>query len=404
MTLVYLAFPVPTLPYCSAAFKKCNLYQPHAFSILHHCEDFMFDTTVGPELMHIAASMLDMQKQSNPDGFEKDARYWYDAAFKGYVRCWARQKQQLGVSDAESALEARQDFDRELRGACFDRTLKNYERFGQAPRRALDTALKLGHLADRENDLPEAKRWLEIAKKGYSGLLGQQHELVFDALRYLVTINIELGAYYDALDLAIDRFYFYRCKFGPLDTSTEGAACADHLGFLYRKVRRPDIALSWYQAALVSLERTYGPDYTPLNRTLILLAETCCDLRQWQTALDYVSRAQALLLQECEESDERLATARCRMALCLEGVGKADEAIVVLRKALDSVLAPDSSFEQLPDFKEGVALLIVWHLVRLLGSATQGTGLRDLVDRVGPGVIEEAKKIHGAGSAVLTMG
>lgn len=397
MTLVYLAFPVPTLPYCSAAFKKCTLYQPHAFSVLHRCDDFMFDTTVGPELMHIAASMLDMQKQSNPDGIEKDARYWYDAAFKGYVRCWARQKQQLGVTDAESALEARQDFDRELRGACFERTLHNYERFGQAPRRALDTALKLGHLADRENDLVEAKRWLEITKKGYSGLLGQQHELVFDALHYLVNINIKLGAFYDALDLAIDRFYFYRCKFGPLDTSTEGAGCADHLGFLYRKVRRPDIALSWYQAALVSLERTYGPEYVPLNRTLIFLAETCSDLRQWQTALDYISRAQALLLRECEESDERLAVARCRMALCLEGVGKADEAIVLLRKGITSILAPDRSFEQLLDFKKDVALLIVWHLVRLLGSATQIDSPENLLDGIDLAVIEEAKRVHGAG-------
>ena len=396
MTLVYLAFPVPGLPYCSAVFKKCTLYQPHAFAVLQRCETYMFDTTVGPELMHIAASMLDIQKQSNPDGIEKDARHWYDAAFKGYVRCWARQKQQLGVSDAESALEARQDFDRELRGACFDRTLRNYERFGQAPRRALDTALKLGYLADREGDLVEAKRWLEIVKKGYSGLLGQQHELVFDALRYLVTINIKLGAFYDALDVAIDRFYFYRCKFGPLDTSAEGASCADNLGFLYRKLRRPDIALSWYEAALASLECAYGPDYITLNRTLILLAETCSDLRQWEKALDYASRAQDLLLQDSEESDVRLATARCRMALCLEGLGKADEAIPLLRKALDSILAPNLTFAQLPDFREGVVLSIVWNLVRILGPATQDTGQGNILNGIGLEVIEEAKRVHGA--------
>lgn len=395
MTLVYLAFPVPSLPHCSASFKKCTLYQPHAFAVLRRCEKFMFDTTVGPELMHLVASTLDMQRQSNPDGMEKDARYWYDAAFKGYVRCWVRQRQQYGFSDAEIALEARQDFDRELRGACFTRTINNYERFGQSPRRAFETALKLGHLARREGDLAEAKKWLQIVVKGYSGLLGQEHELVFDALRYLVNIHIELGAFFDALDVAIKRFLFYRCKFGPLDTSTEGAVCADHLGFLYRKLGRSDVALQWYQQALASQEHTYGLEYSSLNNTLILLAETCSDLRQWQTALDYASRAQDLLLRDCEKSDERLANARCRMALCLEGLGKADEAIFLLRKTLNSILGPDRSFARLPDFKEGVALLIVWNLVRLLESATQNTGQGDVLDGIGLEVIKEARRVHG---------
>jgi len=394
MTLVYLAYPIPSLPHCSAIFKKCTLYQPHAFAVLQRCERFMFDTTVGPELMHIAASTLDMQRQSNPDGIEKDARHWYDAAFKGYVRCWARQRQQYRVSDAEIALEARQDFDRELRGASFTRTIHNYERFGQAPRRALETALKLGHLARRDGDLAEAKKWLQIVAKGYSGLLGQEHELVFDALRYLVNIHIELGAFYDALDIAIKCLLFYRCKFGALDTSTEGAACAAHLGFLYRKLGRSDVALQWYQQALASQERTYGLEYTPLNHTLILLAETCSDLRHWQTALDYASRAQDLLLQECDEIDERLATARCRIALCLEGLGNRDEAVVLLRKALHPILPPNKSYEHVPDFKRPIVLVVVWNLVRLR-IVHQSTGQGGFLDGIDKGVIQEAERVHG---------
>ena len=395
MTLVYLAFPVPSLPHCSAAFKKCTLYQAHAFAVLQRCEKFVFDTTVGSELMHIAASTLDMQRQSNPDGIERDAKHWYEAAFKGYVRCWARQRQQYQVSDAEIALQARQDFDRELRGACFTRTLNNYERFGQAPRRAFETALKLGHLARREGDLPEAKRWLQIVEKGYSGLLGQEHELVFDALRYLVNIHIELGAFYDALDIALKRLLFYRCKFGTLDSSTEGAVCAAHLGFLYRKLGRSDVALQWYQQALASQERTYGLEYTPLNHSLILLAETCSDLRQWQEALDYASRAQDLLLRECNESDERLATARCRMALCLEGLGNRDDTVALLRRALHPILPANETFENVQDFKRPVVLSIVWNLARLR-VVHHGMGQEDFLDGIDREVVEEAERVHGA--------
>jgi tetratricopeptide (TPR) repeat protein len=394
MTLVYLAFPVPSLPYCSAAFKKCILYQPHAFSVLHHCEDFMFDTTVGPELMHIAASMLDVQKQGNPDGIEKNARYWYDAAYKGYVRCWVRQRQQYHVSDAVVALEARQDFDRELRGASYTRTIRNYERFGQAPRRALDTALKLGHLASCEGDHAEAKKWLQLVVKGYSGLLGEEHEMVFDAQRYLVNIHIELGAFHDALGVALKRLLFYRCIFGPLDTSTEGAGCAAHLGFLYRKLGRSDVALEWYQQALASQERTYGLHDTSLNHTLVLLAETCSDLRQWQTGLDYALRAQELLLKECEERDERLASARCRIALCLEGLGNRDEAVASLRKAIRPILPPDKTYEYVPDFKGAIVLLIVWNLARLR-LVHQSTDQGDFLDGIDRNLIEEAERVHG---------
>jgi hypothetical protein len=38
---------------------------------------FHFDTTVGPDLMHITASTLDMRRLSNPTGNEQSARYWY---------------------------------------------------------------------------------------------------------------------------------------------------------------------------------------------------------------------------------------------------------------------------------------------------------------------------------------
>lgn len=390
MTLVYLAFPVPRLPYYFDIFDKCTLYLPHAFSVLRHSVDFIFDTTVGPDLMHITACTLDMRRLSNPTGNEQSARYWYYRAFAGYMKSWGRLRQQ--VSDMETAREAREDFNRELRGACFDRITGEYERFGQAPRRAIDTALKLGYVAAVEKDYVDARKWVKLAATGYEKLLGLSHDMSLDAMGFLVRIHIEMGAFEDGVAVALKRMDLHKVRFGPLNLSTGGAACAADLGLLYSKLGHHDVALEWYLQSLKGQECVFGAESSYLSGTLLIIAGLCRELQQRQKAVGYASRAHELLQAEGEDS-VRLNEVRCELALCLEGIGKPEEAKVLLRTALRSVLPANATYQQLPSFTKPLALKAVWDFVRLGTAGEMNTELPDTVDMA---MVKEAERIHGA--------
>ncbi|KAI9873531.1 MAG: hypothetical protein M1830_000306 [Pleopsidium flavum] len=390
MMLVYLAFPVPRPTSYFDVFDKCTLYLPHALSVLHHSVDFSFDTTVGPDLMHITASTLDTHRQSNPGGIEQSAKYWYYRAYAGYMKSWARLRQQ--VSDIETAREARNDFNAELRGACFARITTRYERFGQAPRRAIDTALKLGCVAAREKDYIDARKWINAAVNGYEKLLGPYHDLTIDSMSFLVTIYIEMGAFEEGVEIAIKRSELHKARFGPLSQSTDGAGCAAQLGCLYRKLGHQDVALEWYQLALKGQESVYGTESEFLCGTLLIIAGLLRELRRWQNAVECASRAH-VLLQADGEASLRLNEVRCELALCLEGVGKPEEAKVSLGTALRSILPVNADYRQLQDFVKPLALKAAWDLVRLGTAGELNTELRDVVTKE---MIKEAEEIHGA--------
>lgn len=395
MTLVYLAFPVPQTPNRFANFDKCTLYHPHASSVLHHCKGFLNDTTAGPDLMHIVASVLHSRHQSKPSSFsssdeEQSPRKAYHLAYSGYMRSWSRLRAQ--VPDLAIAHEARADFTLELRGAVYNRIVSTYERFGQAPRRAIDTALKLGFLAASDKDYPDAKKWISAAAKGYKGLLGPEHDLTFDTMGFLIHVLSDMHAYEDALDVALNRVDLCKSRFGPLRLSMDGAVCSAALGKLYRRLGHADVAVEWYLVSLRGVECIYGSDSTVLPATLLILASLSRELHRYEKAVEYASRGHDLLNGE-DENHMRKNEIRCELALCLEGVGKNPEAMELLRETLTALLPGYTmdAYRKLLELLQPLVLKAVWDFVRL----GMGEGGGDFSGGVDGDLIFEAEWVHG---------
>ncbi|KAI9810185.1 MAG: hypothetical protein M1827_006631 [Pycnora praestabilis] len=384
LTLVYLAFPIPER---ALAYTTCLLYQPHAFSVLFHCSHFIFDTVIGPEMMHITASTLSLTRLPNTGSFQQDAKYWYYYAYTAYKTNWQRLLRHH--TPYRIAQAARSDFDLELRGAVFDRVVGGYERFGQAPQRALDTALKLGYVFAVEHDWAEARRWVGVAVEGYRWLLGEDHEMTFNAIGFLVHVFMEMGELEQALTLALRRIGIYERRWGALDQCLIGASCARDVSSIYEKSGNLQLAVEYQQQCLTGQSTIDGPSSSTLAPTLINLARLHRQMQQHQTAVELSTRALALGVHDEWISNDSLALneARCDLAisLCHPQISRGEEAIELWRTALIALVGNyDGTWEKVPDLEKQALWKIVWCVIQYASSNPSAP----------PDIIEEDTEFH----------
>ena len=160
-TTVYLALPVPEGNALSKKGTACEQYLPHAIACHQNLKSvgILNDCSIGPELSHIIASILNdcTPREVDKDGRrlstevrnERAARIikYYTDAYGGYLAGWERLKNNYGIDDKRIYLSAYADREREDNFMyCHYRYYGGCERFGRsAPWRAIQTAVKLSY-------------------------------------------------------------------------------------------------------------------------------------------------------------------------------------------------------------------------------------------------------------------
>ena len=388
LTLTFLAYPVPQR-YNRMVMRQCQSYLPHALSTLRFSEGFSVNTVVGPELMYAVASTMDLMNRSNL-GIEKfNAIHWYCRAYCGYRVAW--NILQLQKRDVQTIVAGRREFDRELRGACFQRMTTGYERFGQAPHRTFNTFLKVSSIFVYEKNWETAEQWAEIAYRGYVMLYDDFHELTYEisAMRFHIAAcanNWEL-----ALDIALSRITIFERLYGSIDNGTDGAACAAAVGDAFEHLERYSEALEWRQRCLNGWRAAYGWN-KPQAMVVVDLARVHRKLHRHSTAKSVCRAALSMIFKEemlrlptdpqwtspsdaqrqDDPSRDAEHAARYGLAISLEALGEVDHAgpiwtTLFERTSHVSMAAPADKI----DFMGNLRVKIIWNLCRFLATSGQ---------------------------------
>ena len=386
LTFVFLAFPVPRrLPF--RIHRVCHAYLSHALSTLTHCRRFALDTAAGPELMHIVGSMLDMLGTATSSSFRIESNEWYQKATAGYYKAWNRLKAQK--SDVQIALAARRDMSVVAPGICFGRIDIDYERFGQAPQRTLDTALKLGGQYAYQRAWKDAEYWVGMAVRGYTYLLGGVHEMTFESLGLLVHITTESGNSPKALGFALQRASIFERKYGAIENGTKGAGCAADVGHALERVGDYTEALRWLSRAISGLYLVYGCDPITMPPIFLDVARVNRKLHRHEDAKTWSSRANQLR-SRLDPKDELSLDALNSLAISAEALGDCVDAEMLWRMSLESLLKIYGPYERLHDGRRRQFLKGTWNLTRYIES--EGKEAPDFLEQR---AIEEAIQAYG---------
>jgi tetratricopeptide (TPR) repeat protein len=371
MTLVYLTFPEPPEPlHYAAIYDKSLQYQPHALCTLERCKDFYFDTTIGPELMHMLASFFHFRTERELKTLMRDVTRWFQRAFDGYFNVWKRQRQrrweemgrpEMWRVDATIALDERDAYeheDRYGRGLAFSRTCNTYERFGGPARRLFDTALKLAVVLRRDDPF-KASEWATKAVKGYESILGPNHDLTFDALGLELELHKATKQFEEGQLLALKRADVYERRSGLLTLTEPGAQCGADMGFFCEKLGQIDDAICWYGFALSGRQAARGMDDPSLSGTVLTIA--CLHERQHrhQKAAEMCNRALVL----CETGDSELGASQARneLATSLLRLGQGNEAVRELTKVWGYLHRIHESFADTDEITRPIWLKCCWN-------------------------------------------
>ncbi len=386
MTLIFLAFPVPER--LRLKYQLCSSYLPHALSALRHSEGFSIDTVVGPELMHLAASTIDLNNRwwgldITP---QNDPVKWYGKAVRGYIR--AMKTLELIKSRLSTVLEARRKFNLELRGACYDRIVTGYERFGQAPERIFHTAVKIGYLHYERNNWAQAEIFADKAFQGYRAMFGEHHEMTHGAMSLRINIARWSNDWEKALELGFEKLSMLEER---LVETTDGATCAGSISLALEHLHRYDEALWWRCKAGTRLLAFYGFG-KPLGSSLATCARLNRKVGDHREANRY-----CLLIPLVDKEDDLgscVNDARLGVAISKEALGQADNLKVenLWQRLLDKTA--DVSAEAIADETHPsgfIRLQIVWNVCRYWSA----TG-KDLPSSLEPDTIALAEARYGS--------
>ncbi|KAI9673359.1 MAG: hypothetical protein M1829_004126 [Trizodia sp. TS-e1964] len=399
LVLVFLAFPIPSrLPLKVA--DICFQYHSHALSVLRHCKETCFDATAGPEIMHLLASVLDMSDHViHGDIEEEDAIYWYSQAHKGYVMAAKRERDSKNLF--KILREVQEDFDGEVRGACFKRIVEGYERFGQAPRRAIDTALKIGTIALRKNDSTTAQKWLALAVKGYKALLGENHWFVFETLGILASACVIGLEYDDALKCSEQRALLQQEHLGGMSETSGGAGLSLTIGRLLELMRRYDEALRWLHLALSTIDTVWSEGSVKRVSTMLSIARVKRKLGQHAESRDLCAGSleiQWLSDQEWTRPDPTLyCDALCDFAVSLDALGMSEQAAEELSGALVILKTQFGEYDELAHpitvkYLHPVLQRLAWNLARILSAGGRES---QIAEQVSGKLLEHAEERFG---------
>lgn len=293
LVTVYLAFPTP--PESMHYFRirdKLLSYLPHALVVLRHCRPFVFDTSAGPELMHIVASTYRQKGEDFGSPEHTIAKYWLFEAFKGYVSNWKRLQ---GVyTDNVIISEARSDFALEPVGDASGRIQYTYERLGtQAPRRALDTLLKLSYEEMvLKKDRPLGLKWAQAARRGYAVLLGPDSLLTEAASRQEQRLLQFLRLNEEGLSQAIQRVRDFGEYWGENKMACiHGWGLTNDVAMFYEQMQDFNLATDWYTVTLDRVQFAYGDTDPLVEGRFKDLARVCASAHWHERAVYYASRA-----------------------------------------------------------------------------------------------------------------
>lgn len=364
LTLIFLAFPTPQT-FHREIMSTTSQYLSHALAALRLSESFSFDTVIGPEVMHLTASTMDLINRCNPGAPELESLQWYQKAMKGYRKAWNRLKE--SKSDVQIAMAARADFNSELSGGYYIRIADGYERFGDAPQRTLDTTLKLGNLlADRKHWV-EADKFTAAAYKGYQMLLGDYHQLTYETMGLRVRIAIGSGNLRMALVMIQRRISIFEGRYGNLG-GTPGAGLAATMSNILERLDCLDEALEWRLKSLEWLKQVWGADSSWLAPSYLALARLNRKKYRYYRAKQNCLRAIHLYNEE-EVPAEVLKEARCGLAFSLEEEAEYDQAKELWMEILDSTLAAHKgTYTDVPDYARPSYLRVVWNVCRFMSA------------------------------------
>ncbi|KAI9799908.1 MAG: hypothetical protein M1833_003830 [Piccolia ochrophora] len=387
MTILFLAFPIP----CTTPLRihdTCQLYLPHALSVLHHSKVFAFDTTVGPEVMHLTASTLKIiSKEQSPERMLNSAS-WYYQAYNGYMRAWLRLRHLK--PDIDIAKEAQEDNKRV--GSLISRGPCTYERYGQAPQRALDAAWKLTQCLEYERQWDPAKLWAYVTYVGYTNLLGEAHPVTISAMVRFISITTASGDIGDALHLALHRIKLESRMDDEVGSIVAG--CAAEISFLHERQGNWENALEWRERSLAGAKRMEGHDWQGIGRILTAKARVHRKLQQHGAAKDCSASAVDI---RCNGSikaviDEVLLDAYYSLAISLEALGQPETAGTTWRETLQLISQYYPVYSKVWSSMIRPAILrCVWNICRTLDCETDDSlkwidskAIADAMTRYGP--------------------
>lgn len=223
-TMVYIASPTPHSGSISPSHKAAR-YLPHLVACHTNLKDLgiLNNCSIGPEISHLIASMLDGLGAASPGIFDHenpqsaqeraDSRAeitnFYQQAYAGYMAGWLRLKTHHNIVDNKIAQHVRADreYEKSLSVYMLEHYMNDRQRLGRnAPWRTMQTACKLSRWLERDPaTIEQALQYTRTAIKFHTEIFGLNDDDTINLKRELCYQFQRAERWREAYDVGINN-------------------------------------------------------------------------------------------------------------------------------------------------------------------------------------------------------